>query len=87
MIERIDRERLPAARAIVDYVVPRVCRDGHFHPEDSLWAESGVYRAQHAGTLSVAGKLLNDGRCIESARRLLYRMLDVRIEKLWGVDW
>ena len=87
MIERIDRERLPAARAIVDYAVRRVSEDGLFHPEESLWAESGVYRAQHAGTLAVAGKLLDDERCIEAARHLLYRMLDVRIDKLWGMDW
>ncbi len=87
MIERIDQERLPAARAIVDYVVPRVSEDGLFHPEESLWAESGVYRAQHAGTLAVAGKLLDDDRCTEAARRILYRMLDTRIDKLWGMDW
>ena len=87
MIERIDRERLPAARAIVDYAVRRVSEDGLFHPEESLWAESGVYRAQHAGTLAVAGTLLDDDHCIEAARRLLYRMLDVRIDKLWGMDW
>ena len=87
MIERIDQARLPAARAIVDYVVPRVREGGLFHPEESLWAESGVYRAQHAGTLAVAGKLLDDDRCIEAARLLLYRMLDVRIDKLWGMDW
>ena len=86
MIERIDRERLPAARAIVDYAVRRVSEDGLFHPEESLWAESGVYRAQHAGTLAVAGTLLDDDRCIEAARRLLYRMLGVRIDKLWGMD-
>ena len=87
MIERIDRERLPAARAIVDYVVPRVSEDGLFHPEESLWAESGVYRSQLAGTLAVAGRLLDDDLCIEAARRLLYRTLEVRISKLWGEDW
>ena len=87
MIERIDRERLSAARAIVDYVVPRVSEDGLFHPEESLWAESGVYRAQHAGTLAVAGRLLDDARCTEAARRILYRTLDTRIDKLWGMDW
>ena len=87
MIERIDQDRLPAAKAIVDYVVPRVSEDGLFHPEESLWAESGVYRSQHAGTLAVTGKLLGDDRCIEAARRMLYRTIDVRIDKLWSTDW
>ncbi|MCH2211520.1 MAG: hypothetical protein MK110_09470 [Fuerstiella sp.] len=87
MIERIDRKRLAAARAIIDYVVPRVSAEGLFHPEDSLWAESGVYRSQHAGTLAVAGQLLDDDRCIEAARRMLYRTIDVRIHKLWSTDW
>ena len=87
MIARIDQERLPAAKAIVDYVVDRVTPDGLFHPEESLWAESGVYRSQHAGTLAVAGKLLDDERCIDAARRMLYRTLDVRIDGLWSIDW
>lgn len=45
MVDRIDHERIPAARAVIDYVVPRVCEDGRFHPEDSLWAESSGYQA------------------------------------------
>ena len=87
MIDRIDQERLHAAKAIVDYILPRVTEDGLFHPEESLWAESGVYRSQHAGTLAVTGKLLDDDRCIEAARQLLYRTIEVRVDKLWGVDW
>ncbi len=87
MLDRIDQDRLPAAKAVVDYVVPRVSADGLFHPEESLWAESGVYRSQHAGTLAVAGKLLGDDRCVEAARRMLHRTIDMRIDKLWSVDW
>ena len=85
MIERIDTSRLDAARAVIEYVLPKVDDIGLFRPEESLWAESGVYRAQLAGTLSVVGGLLDDGRCIDAARRILYRMLDVRLGKLWGL--
>ena len=87
MLERIDTQRLDAAHSIVEYIIPRVDSAGLFHPEHSLWAESGVYRAQLAGTLSVTGKLLNNDACIEAAKRILYRMMEVRIDKLWGVDW
>lgn len=87
VIERIDQKRLSTAKAIVDYVIPRVSEDGLFHPEESLWPESGVYRSQHAGTLAVTGQLLGDDRCIEAARRMLYRTIDVRIDKLWSTDW
>ncbi len=87
MIERIDTSRIDAARAVIEYVLPRVDDSGLFRPEESLWAESGVYRAQLGGTLAVAGGLLGDDRCIEAARRILYRMLDVRLGKLWGMDW
>ena len=45
MVARIDQERLPAARAVADYVLPRVREDGRFHPEDSLFAESSGYQA------------------------------------------
>ena len=87
MVERIDPERLPAARAVLDYVVPRVREDGRFHPEDSLWAESSGYQAQLAGTLAVAGKLLDDERCKRAARRVVYRMLENTVEGLWSLDW
>ena len=87
MIERIDTSRLDAARAVIEYVLPRVDDRGLFRPEESLWAESGVYRAQLAGSLAVTGDLLGDDRCIDAARRILYRMLDVRLGKLWGMDW
>ena len=87
MIERIDTSRLDAARAVIEYVLPRVDDSGLFRPEESLWAESGVYRAQLAGTLAVVGGLLDDERCLDAARRILYRMLDVRLGKLWGLDW
>ena len=56
MLERIDTQRLDAAHSIVEHIIPRVDSAGLFHPEHSLWAESGVYRAQLAGTLSVTGK-------------------------------
>ena len=87
MIERVDSSRLDAARAVIEYVLPRVDDKGLFRPEESLWAESGVYRAQLAGTLAVTGGLLGDDRCIDAARRILYRMLEVRLGKLWGMDW
>ena len=75
MLERIDTQRLDAAHSIVEYIIPKVDSAGLFHPEHSLWAESGVYRAQLAGTLSVTGKLLNNDACIEAAKRILYRMM------------
>ena len=77
MTDRIDQDRLPVAKAVVDYVVPQVSANGLFHPEESLWAESGVYRSQHARTLAAAGKLLGDDRCVEAAGRMLHRTIDV----------
>ena len=87
MVERIDRERLPAARAVLDYVIPRVREDGRFHPEDSLFAESSGYQAQLAGTLAVVGKLLDDERCGPAARQIFCRMLENRVQGLWSLDW
>ena len=87
MVERIDPVRVSAARAVVDYVVPRILEDGRFHPDEALWAETSGYQAQHAGTLAVAGKLLSDDRCISAARRIFDRLLQSRVEGLWSLGW
>ena len=87
MVERIDPVRVSAARAVVDYVVPRILEDGRFHPDEALWAETSGYQAQHAGTLAVAGKLPGDDRCISAARRIFDRLLQSRVEGLWSLGW
>ena len=66
---------------------PEFWKTGRFHPEESLWAETATYQASLAATLAVTGKVLDDDRCIDAAAGILKRRLELRVDRMWSVDW
>lgn len=86
-MDRIDSERLNHAKKLVDYVIPRVLDDGRFHPDESLWAETATYQSSLAATLAVAGKVLDDQRCLDAAATILGHRLKLKVDGLWSLDW
>jgi hypothetical protein len=87
MIERIDQSRLAHARKTCDFLISRVWDDGRFHPIEGQWPESSGYQGECAGTLALAGKVLNDDRYVLASRKMFERFLNERVEGLWSVDY
>ena len=89
MKERIDVSRLPDAHRVLDFTLARVLDDGRYHPISGLFAETTGYQAELAGTLAVAGRLLDRPEAIDASQRIFERLLHplTRVDGLWGLDW
>lgn len=37
--------------------------------------------------MAVVAKLLDDEHCAKAARKIVYRMLETRVQGLWALDW
>lgn len=87
MIEKIDKTRLAHARKTCDFMISRVWDDGRFHPIEGQWPESSDYQGECAGTLALAGHILNDNKYVAASRKMFKRFLNERVEGLWSVDF
>ena len=83
MIQRIDQSRLAHARKTRDFLVSREWDDGRFYPVDGQWPESSGYQEECAGTLALAGHILNDDRYVAASRKIFDRFLKERVDGLW----
>ncbi len=82
---RIDRGREQEIRKICDFVIAHI-RNRRYHPPMARHPESVYYRATVAATLSLAGKLLQEKRYIETASTMLDQVLEERLDSMWPVS-
>ena len=83
--ERIDQSREQEIRKVCDFVISHI-RNRRYHPPMARHPESAYYRATVAATLSLAGKLLDENRYIETATTLLDQVMEERLESMWPVS-
>ena len=86
MDKRIDPNRKEDAHKVCEFVVSRI-QGGRYHPPEALFAETSGYQASMAATLSLAGKMLDEPRYVETASDMFDQLLETRVEDMWSLDW